>query len=77
MQGKRGGGGEYVDKVYVKIIIVKLKVSNVQNGLTRLFSELKRNLSQKDTLTLKVHKIDKFFDSDFGICFISLLVMHK
>ncbi len=26
---------------------------------------------------LKVHKIEKFFDSDFGICVISLLVMHK
>jgi hypothetical protein len=27
--------------------------------------------------TLKVHKIENFFDSDFGICVISLLVMHK
>jgi hypothetical protein len=26
---------------------------------------------------LKVHKIENFFDSDFGICVISLLVMHK
>ncbi len=26
---------------------------------------------------LKVHKIENFFDSDFGICFISLLVMSK
>jgi hypothetical protein len=26
---------------------------------------------------LKVHKIANFFDSDFGICVISLLVMHK
>ncbi len=26
---------------------------------------------------LKVHKIENFFDSDFEICFISLLVMHK
>ncbi len=26
---------------------------------------------------IKVHKIDNFFDSDFGICVISLLVMHK
>jgi hypothetical protein len=25
--------------------------------------------------TLKVHKIKNFFDSDFGICVISLLVM--
>jgi hypothetical protein len=27
--------------------------------------------------TLKVHKIENFFYSDFGICVISLLVMHK
>ncbi len=26
---------------------------------------------------LKVHKNENFFDSDFGICVISLLVMHK
>jgi hypothetical protein len=26
---------------------------------------------------LKVHKIENFFDSDFGICVISLLVMAK
>jgi hypothetical protein len=28
-------------------------------------------------IVLKVHKIENFFDSDFGICVISLLVMHK
>jgi hypothetical protein len=28
-------------------------------------------------LALKVHKIENFFDSDFVICVISLLVMHK
>ncbi len=26
---------------------------------------------------LKVHKIENFFDSDFGICVISLIVMSK
>jgi hypothetical protein len=26
---------------------------------------------------LKVHKIENFLDSDFGICVISLLVMSK
>ncbi len=26
---------------------------------------------------LKVHKIENFFDSDFGICVISLLVMRN
>ncbi len=28
-------------------------------------------------IPLKVHKIEHFFDSDFGICIISLLVMSK
>ncbi len=27
--------------------------------------------------SLKVHKIENFFDSDFGICVISLLVMSE
>ncbi len=27
--------------------------------------------------TLEVHKIENFFDSEFGICVISLLFMHK
>jgi hypothetical protein len=30
-----------------------------------------------DFYPLKVHKIENFFDSDFGICDISLLVMSK
>ena len=29
------------------------------------------------TVPLKVHKIENFFDSDFGICVISLLVISK
>jgi hypothetical protein len=29
------------------------------------------------TKSLKVHKIENFFDSDFGICVISLIVMSK
>ena len=33
------------------------------------------NLAQSSKLCLKVHKIENFFDSDFGICVISLLVM--
>ncbi len=32
---------------------------------------------RKNSGNLKVHKIENFFDSDFGICVISLLVMHK
>ncbi len=37
--------------------------------LSLLFGEYK--------IPLKVHKIENFFDSDFGICVISLLVMSK
>ena len=33
--------------------------------------------SSKPEVFLKVHKIENFFDSDFGICVISLLVMSK
>ena len=29
------------------------------------------------SICLKVHKIENFFDSDFGICVISLIVMSK
>jgi hypothetical protein len=32
---------------------------------------------QYQKIALKVHKIENFFDFDFGICVISLLVMHK
>jgi hypothetical protein len=31
----------------------------------------------KKPKALKEHKIENFFDSDFGICVISLLVMSK
>jgi hypothetical protein len=33
--------------------------------------------AKRRQITLKVHKIENFFDSDCGICVISLLVMHK
>jgi hypothetical protein len=56
-------------------LIKKCYVSETFNGLTflrRLF------VRQNDySIDLKVHKIENFFDSDFGICVISLLVMHK
>jgi hypothetical protein len=32
---------------------------------------------KRKSIVLKVHKIENFFDSDFGICVISLLVMSK
>ncbi len=35
------------------------------------------NTMDKRVDSLKVHKIENFFDSDFGICVISLLVMAK
>ncbi len=38
---------------------------------------LPRTVSYRVFPLLKVHKIENFFDSDFGICVISLLVMSK
>ncbi len=32
---------------------------------------------QRIAITLKVHKNENFFDSDFGICVISLLVISN
>ncbi len=46
---------------------------DIAYGLTS-FLNLLAVLSKK---FLKVHKIENFFDSDFGICFISLLVISK
>jgi hypothetical protein len=41
-------------------------------------SQLKIVMAIRRTFfSLKVHKIENFFDSDFGICVISLLVMSK
>jgi hypothetical protein len=36
-----------------------------------------RSKKSRDTVPLKVHKIENFFDSDYGICVISLLVMSQ
>jgi hypothetical protein len=37
----------------------------------------KKNMVPRFAVSLKVHKIKNFFDIDFGICVISLLVMSK
>ncbi len=37
----------------------------------------KKKTNCRNRYSLKVHKIENFFDSDFGICVISLLVMSK
>jgi hypothetical protein len=39
--------------------------------------QIKLSSLRSEFLILKVHKIENFFDSDLGICVISLLVMHK
>ncbi len=38
---------------------------------------IRTNMSRIPNTALKVHKIENFFDSDFGICVISLLVISK
>jgi hypothetical protein len=40
-------------------------------------SHIKNIFPPPSLSNLKVHKIENFFDSDFGICIISLLVMSK
>jgi hypothetical protein len=45
-----------------------------------VFPAYSRSGREQDSLTricLKVHKIENFFDSDFGIGVISLIVMSK
>ncbi len=42
-----------------------------------LYLHLFHDAGQPTEEHLKVHKIENFFDSDFGICVISLLVMSK
>jgi hypothetical protein len=56
--------------------IVWLVTSKQGKGksLTFFFSVL---LHPGTSYPLKVHKIENFFDSDFGICVISLLFMSK
>ncbi len=41
------------------------------------FKDLQHSKKKPVKLYLKVHKIENFFDSDFGICVFSLLVMSK
>ncbi len=45
--------------------------------LRRIRSNVAVFICTESSEPLKVHKIENFFDSDFGICVISLLVMHK
>jgi hypothetical protein len=40
-------------------------------------AERKNGLLVVKLNSLKVHKIENFFDSDFGICIISLLVLLR
>jgi hypothetical protein len=59
-----------------------LKCTNSNRDSTRAFytCHCRRKLFKDffaNNFTLKVHKIENFFDSDFGICVISLLVLHK
>jgi hypothetical protein len=38
---------------------------------------INNRIQARVVVVLKVHKNENFFDSDFGICVISLLVMSK
>ncbi len=41
------------------------------------YASISRPPTYDNFLRLKVHKIENFFDSDFGICVISLIDMSK
>ncbi len=51
---------------------LKLGKGKGEGNIKRLFTT-----NHRLNMELKVHKIENFFDSDFGICVISLLVMSK
>jgi hypothetical protein len=51
---------------------VSPKSLSILSGPFQIFSQICRDIRK-----LKVHKIENFFDSDFGICAFSLLVMSK
>ncbi len=56
--------------VYLSWVVVMIKYTLS----TVIVVFIKRN---SGATTLKVHKIENFFDSDFGICVISLILMSK
>ncbi len=78
--------GLHVKKICVKELISYvymfnfLRIFYINNVIRRFLIAQKICSSFFPSLSniiLKVHKIENFFDSDFGICVISLLVMHK
>jgi hypothetical protein len=65
-----------LNKAAHNVSIQNVKVSKRERHIT--YSVTKNTASYTfGTSLLKVRKIENFFDSDFGICVISLLGMHK
>ncbi len=68
--------GKGYPRVLSKSQLRSLRVFNKRLWGVRA-SEDDYGIGESPKPSLKVHKIENFFDSDFGICFISLLVMSK
>jgi hypothetical protein len=80
--GKRGQGvGEgYLHTAELQVNEVPLDTAELQVSRAQEWTQGRGRVQGMGTFTqqsLKVHKIENFFDSDFGICLISLLVKLK
>jgi hypothetical protein len=60
-----------MNNIYL-FIFMALYLENEYPGL--MYEAVKWKMAR---FSLKVHKIENFFASDFGICVISLIVMSK
>ncbi len=76
--------GSHVPSLFTLFILLILHTSSgihilIITKLLSLFKSLKElcNRTVTGDPNLKVHKIENFFDFDFGICVISLLVRSK
>ncbi len=68
--------GKQTTKLYVSKQLISLFNGTVSQDFLLQFLPWIIFLQAPEN-NLKVHKIENFFDSDFEICVISLLVMHK
>jgi hypothetical protein len=80
-------GGERQNIVYRHVLLVRTSLNLIMSEMAcetqiqyavKALGDLRKVTAFRCLRQyLKVHKIENFFDSDFGICVISLLFMHK
>ncbi len=58
-------------------LLAAVQTKNSIRGTDPILMFFKQKNIEQLVDSLKVHKIENFLDSDFGICVISFLVMHK